>query len=214
MLSSDTPATATVAGNIVTAVAAGSATITAKVNGLSGTAKITVTAATIQIDRRDASHRDHRNRGHHRFRHHRHTERRHPSEHHHHGRLELIEHGGRLDRRFGPSARRGRWRHHDSRHVRGPRGHRPASRYRSHPRLDRVDSHFSRFWHGHHLPLHRHRHLLRRFDRQRDRHRDVVVERYRHADDHLGRRWPPRSPLGRASSPPAWVRSAATPRSP
>ena len=48
MLSSDAPATATVAGNIVTAVAAGSATITAKVNGLSGTAKITVTAATIR----------------------------------------------------------------------------------------------------------------------------------------------------------------------
>jgi uncharacterized protein YjdB len=45
---SDAPATATVAGNVVTAVAAGSATITATVSGLSSTAKITVTAATIR----------------------------------------------------------------------------------------------------------------------------------------------------------------------
>jgi uncharacterized protein YjdB len=47
-LTSDTPAVATVTGNVVTAVAAGNATITATVNGLSAAAKITVTAATIQ----------------------------------------------------------------------------------------------------------------------------------------------------------------------
>ena len=105
-LSSDTPATATVAGNIVTAVAAGSATITATVNGLSGTAKITVTAAKIQsiavtpptattgiagtVDfvtiatLSDGTHQNITTTV----------------------AWELFEHGGRFDRRFGSSARR------------------------------------------------------------------------------------------------------------